>query len=241
MSPHTRVKWLIPIHGSVDLVDFSEGETLAAFRPSLGHLAHSEAEYRDMRKRYRPSSSSAGSYELPSRPLVWTRETLAETWNMLLKMRKLGRLGPIALALASSEPDPFRPAGRSAVSLQRHECVPFRSSDTVHNAPVRPEIGDHIKLFCDLRFALAVRQALKYLALGNESNPLSRTTSGHQLVGSVHGTEAPYLPIHTQQALGRTASTATSTSSKMSGGTHLPFRGAKLFLVGDRGEVLAVV
>lgn len=223
------------------MVDFSEGETHAAFRPSFGHLALSEAEYRDMRKRYRQASSSTGSYGSPSRPLVWTREILAETWNMLLKMRKLGRLGPISLALASSEPDPFRPAGRSAASLQRHECVPFRSGDTVQTAPVRPDIGDHIKLFCDLRFALAVRQALKYLALGNENNPPSRTTIGDQLLGSVQAAEAPSLPVHMRQALDPTASTGTSTSSKMTGGTHLPFRGAKLCLVGDRGEALAVI
>lgn len=241
-SPYTRVKWLIPIHGPVDLVDLPEDEGLVVFRPSSGHLALSEAEYRDMRKRHRQNSSSTGSgatIKLSARPIVWTRDSLGETWNLLLKMRKLGRLGPIALALASSEPDPFRPAApQSSSKLDHHRHLPFRSGETVHPdaRPVRLEIGDHIKLFCDLRFALAVRQALKYLAFGNDNAPLSRTTSGDQL----SGVDAPSLPVHMRQALGPTVSAATSTSSK-TGATQMPFRGAKLCLLGDRGEVLVVI
>jgi hypothetical protein len=243
-SPHTRVKWLIPIHGPVDLVDLPEDEALAGFRPSWGHLALSEAEYRDVRKQHRQTSSSTtgsngASTKSSARPLVWTQDSLGETWNMLLKMRKLGRLGPIALALASSEPDPFRPAARqSSYALHHHKCTTFRPVDSVHSdtRPVRPEIGDHIKLFCDLRFAMAVRQALKYLALGDENTPLSRPTTG---VG-ITAADAPSIPMHMRQKLGPTLSSATSTSSKP-GATHLPFRGAKLCLVGDRGEVLIVL
>lgn len=243
-SPHTRVKWLIPIHGPVDLV-VPEDEAFAGFRPSGGHLAMSEAEYRDVRKQHRqtslPTGSNGASTKSLARPLVWTQDSLTETWNMLLKMRKLGRLGPIALALASTEPDPFRPAARqSSYALHHHKNTTFRSVDPTcaEARPVRPEIGDHIKLFCDLRFAMAVRQALKYLALGDDNTPLSRTTSGVGI--SAIAADAPSLPVHMRQALGPTLSSATSTSSKP-GTTHLPFRGAKLCLLGDRGEVLVVV
>jgi hypothetical protein len=239
------VKWLIPVHGPVTVPGLSEERAWDGFQPSDGHLALGHDEYREVRRKYRqfsalvPGAASTSSVEKSRpRPLLLTEELLREIWNKLVRLRKFGRFGPIALALSSPQPDPFRPTGNPTTSLSRHECIPTSLiGESVYSMvrPVKPEVGDHIKLFCDLRYAMAIRFVLKGMELGDVADSVSRAT----LVDRVEQ-DAPELPTR-RTRLAPTHSSATSRSSKSTSRSLTPFRGVRLCLVGDRGEVLTVV
>lgn len=256
--PYTRVKWLIPVHGPVAIPGLAEESGAEEFLPSDGHLALDIEEYRQVKRMHR--HRSAPSTTLPSavasssthmarnlpRPLVVTEQLLRAIWNKLVRLSKLGRFGPIALALSSFQPDPFRPIeGNQRSIIERHKCnlSPSVGESTTGNdtRPVKPEVGDHIKLFCDLRYAMAIRSVLRGMEIGDGTDSATHATSEGQVVGSVQNNpEAPTERAGTR--LAPTHSSATSRSSRSTSTRPLmPFRGVKLCLVGERGEVLIVV
>ncbi|KAJ9103066.1 hypothetical protein QFC21_002488 [Naganishia friedmannii] len=246
--PYARVKWLIPVHGPVIVPGLSEGREWEDFWPSDGHLALSNDEYREVRRRCRQIAPPVASSSTPAernrpRPLILTEQLLREIWNKLVRLRKLGRFGDIALALSSSQPDPFRPTERNhAPILERHQCIPpFPAEESAHDndaRPVKPEVGDHIKLFCNLRYAMAIRFVLKGIELGDDGDSASRSTLGGRIDSAIQ--DAPQVQTGCTQ-LAPTLSSGTTRSAKSASRSLVPFRGVKLCLVGDKGEVLTVV
>lgn len=124
-QPYTRVYWLIPVHGVVNLT--SPGEANEAQPTAALHLA-----------RRRPKSSKKPE-------IIWTPHRLRQFWTEILHgvLQQSGNFGPIGLAASGPKPDPFRP----------------------ENEDVAVETGDHIRVYCDLEWALKVRKYLEHVRI----------------------------------------------------------------------------
>ncbi|KAJ9102296.1 hypothetical protein QFC20_004989 [Naganishia adeliensis] len=239
-EPDTHVTWLIPILGSV-IVTLPD-ELPAKFRPSPGYFALTSDEYRETQKRRQRASSFGASTAAGTtsrsqvRPLVWTKELLREFWEKFTKMRRVGRFGPISLALVSEETS--RSNRPDDELLETHQCLPFNSvSNRTSTKPVRPEMGDHIKVGCNLRYTMAVRCLLKDIQLGGE--PTSRSRSPADNVGDTAPRET--RASSKSDMARRAGDTLSVTSNAVKARKEEPFRGVMLCLVGTRGEVLLVV
>lgn len=210
------------------------------FRPSAGHFALTPDEYRETQKRRQRASSFGTSAVMGTtstsqvRPLVWTRELLREFWEKLTKMRRVGRFGPISLALVAQD---SRLEGLTEL-LEAHECIPLQSDNHgTSTKPVRPEMGDHIRVGCHLRYAMAVRCLLKEIQLGSE--PTSRSRSPAENGRDTAPRESRASSKSDKARRGQDTLSVASKSLKTR--KEEPFRGVRLCLVGTRGEVLLVV
>jgi hypothetical protein len=76
--------------------------------------------------------------------VVWTPHRLKQFWTDILQgiLQRTGRYGPIGLAASGPKPDPFR------------------SEDLYDDAVVA---GDHLRVYCDLEWALKVRKFLEFV------------------------------------------------------------------------------
>lgn len=119
-QPHTRVYWLIPVSGQVNV---THSETI----PSAGLVT----------SRRPPKSSKKPD-------LIWTAHRLRQFWTDILQgvLQRTGRYGPVGLAASGPKPDPFR------------------SEELYDDAVVA---GDHLRVYCDLEWALKVRKYLEYV------------------------------------------------------------------------------
>jgi hypothetical protein len=212
------------------------------FRPSAGHFALTPDEYRETQRRRQRASSFGTSAVMGTtsrsqvRPLAWTRELLREFWEKLTKMRRVGRFGPISLALVLEGIS--RSTGPDDEPLATHQCLPLESaSNRTSTQPVRPKMADHIKVGCSLRYAMAVRCLLKDIQLGGE--PTSRSPSPAEKGRTTASRETRASSKSDMARRGQDTLSVASKSLKTR--KEEPFRVVRLCLEGTRGEVLLVV
>ncbi|KLT40267.1 hypothetical protein CC85DRAFT_330055 [Cutaneotrichosporon oleaginosum] len=141
-----RVYWLIPIHGPVIIPGLEDPVTNDSARPWA-----SRAEFDA-----RASESSR------SKPIVvrWTPALL----NAFLKerfepaWRDPSQYGALHLAFSGPKPDPYLALPPSA-PLAAHQYVPPHARE---RTPVRVEVGDHLRIYCDAALALSIRTWLHW-------------------------------------------------------------------------------
>lgn len=151
-------------------------------------------------------------------------------------MRRVGRFGPISLALVAADaPCLNRPDDEL---LETHQCLPLHSaSNRTSTKPVRPEMGDHIKVGCNLRYAMAVRCLLKDIQLGGE--PASRSRSAAE---NGRETAPGETRASSKSDMARRGQDTLSVAAKaVKVRKEEPFRGVRLCLLGTGGAVLLVV
>jgi hypothetical protein len=184
--------------------------------------------------------------------------------------------GALSIALSGPKPDPFI-ALHPAPSLETHlflhvsketppDQVPIKpgGNETPHGTkkdvdraltPTRPESGDHIRLYCDARYALSLRSWLYGVEipisiLGSDPHATTGT-------GKASGRVSDVGSVTIWEACGKTITSgvqppiadAGPTSSVVGGAGRRKkdasmikvFDKARLALIGSRGEVLAVV
>ena len=113
----------------------------------------------------------------PSRPspLKWTPELLDHFVKSFLLPLRQSRTFSLSLTFSGPKPDPFIDLPPPA-PLPRHLNSPKPGKIDAtrdHVIPVRPEAGDHLRIYCDAREALSLRTWLNGVAL--DSNILGET------------------------------------------------------------------
>lgn len=99
------------------------------------------------------------------RDLRWTPSLLAHFWTAFLVPLYQDPsfvFGAISLRLSGPKPDPYLALPSPPPFppwLYPPATAPSPAVDnlTPPSTPVRPEMGDHIRLYCDLKYALAIR------------------------------------------------------------------------------------
>ncbi len=145
-NPSARVHWIIPVHGPIIVPDWSDPISDSQTpkggpAPSSGDLAA-----------HLPSSDST------KRPavLAWTSELLCHFMSAFLvplHQRPDLPFGPLSIKLSGSKPDPFI-ALTPPPPPSSHTSAPIGKRDM---RPVRVETGDHIRVYCNAKHALALR------------------------------------------------------------------------------------
>lgn len=128
--------------------------------------------------------------------------------------------GPCSIRLSGPKPDPYI-ALKPAPPLEPTIWSSTTPVDTAHGEtqnprPVRPEIGDHIRIYCDADRALSLRMLLNGIEVEPSILDADDSTGG-----------------------GR----KPSQSVTLKRGRYSPFGGSdkiRLVLVGERGEALVV-
>jgi hypothetical protein len=219
-----RVYWVIPVHGPVVVPGLQDPVVDSDARPwaSRGMLdldsdSDSDAAVNpntvgeEALSRVRSAQSAARPI-----PLLWTPALLrafvsghfARAWSDPARP-----YGALHLAVSGPKPDPW--LGREMPALGAHEHVPLGLGAGL--APVRPEAGDHVRIYCDASRAMAVRLWLHWWTVGARE-------------------VAAYADKHTAG----TSAAASVTGSDSEDETVQPFKRARLALVGPRGELLMV-
>jgi len=124
------------------------------------------------------------------RDLTWTANLLAHLWTAFfvpLHADSTFPFGSIAFRLSGPKPDPFLalvPPPRLPLGLtaQPHSDHTVDDLGLPSTSPVRPEMGDHIRLYCDLKYALSLRTWLHAIEVDqNQFNSKTVVAAGETL------------------------------------------------------------
>ena len=153
----SRVHWVIPIHGPIIIPPWSDPiSNLQPIKgapiPSSGHLRAHLPEEIDTK---RPVT------------IYWTPDLLRHfmtSFLIPLHARQDLPFGSLSIRLSGPKPDPFINLS-PPIPLSIHQHLPPRPPEfgddritTRSEArPIRPETGDHIRVYCDAKHALALR------------------------------------------------------------------------------------
>lgn len=176
-QPRLRVCWIIPIHGRVELIDSRltdsrfqpepailrtssepQGEECEFDRLIMGDRARENPAV----ERHEPTSDASVS----TTELIWTRGRLEMFWRSVQRQVIKGYLGPMSACISGPWPDPFRP-GPPPLGMLTHDHLDPAAppldhrQQGFHQPPVRCSTGDHVRLYCDLEHAMAVRLWLR--------------------------------------------------------------------------------
>lgn len=209
--PNARLHWIIPINGPVCVpgINIPTPSAPHALSPSIASLS----EYQPL---VDPTTRPF--------PLAWTPPLLLQFMEKLVGIYQDSSrpYGSLSISLSGPKPDPFLDLPIPA-PLATHAHLPS-AIGTSPSAPVRPECGDHIRVYVDAKYALGFRTWLHNVEiplsdLGDHwMNP---TASGDRPVESS-------MVVDTQAPRGRKRK-----------GLAL-FNKVRLILVGERGEALVV-
>lgn len=162
-NPYGRVYWLIPVHGPVLVPSLNDGAL-------EGTPVGAEVDIPI------PSSATLSLDRLVSppaklprpAPVCWTPRLLNHFVDSFLRPLRQTRLYSLAIACSGPKPDPFI-ALKPAPPIARHRYIPKGAGKVTPTAtervPVRPEAGDHIRLYCDASEALSLRTWLNGVAI----------------------------------------------------------------------------
>lgn len=145
-NPGARVHWIIPIHGPVVLTSWSD--PITDTHPPKGGLIPSPGELTENLPASDPLSRPAA--------LHWTPELVRHlmiSFLIPLHVRDDGPFGPLSIRLSGPKPDPFLALTPSPPLLSHRSIAP----DKPGGRPIRPETGDHIRVYCDASRALGLR------------------------------------------------------------------------------------
>ena len=164
-NPYGRLYWLIPIHGPIivprlndDIIESgSNGKEKDIPVPSSAKYATGH-----------PSTIAAKAV----RPALmkWTPELLNHFVKSFLLPLRQSRLFSLSVAFSGPKPDPFIDLPTPG-PLTRHLYAPKSKSNSDatkqddHPTPVRPEAGDHMRVYCDAKEALGLRTWLNGVAV----------------------------------------------------------------------------
>ena len=196
-QPLARVYWVIPIHGPVHFPHYSN------------HLLSPPPTAPIPSRAYLTSQLPIQKAVTKPRPIIWTPALLKHFWKsfiMVLNQDPSRPFGSLSIRLSGPKPDPFL-ALRPAQSLPRW---PPAGADQPATSPERPEMGDHMRIYCDAKWALSLRTWLHAIEIDLDALKTEVSENG--------GKEERHGQI----------------------GLYRPFDKARLVLVGERGEALAV-
>lgn len=155
-NPYARVYWSIPIQGPIHIPTYSDHLST----PPPKAPVPSSAQLR----------SSASILPKSRGALIsWTPGLLSHFWSdFLIPLHALPEsFGTVSITLSGPKPDPYlslRPSEPlppwSTHSLSAHteqETSAYSAGDSVGSRPVRPEMGDHIRIYSPLESALSLR------------------------------------------------------------------------------------
>nr|XP_018259955.1 uncharacterized protein I303_08027 [Kwoniella dejecticola CBS 10117]OBR82113.1 hypothetical protein I303_08027 [Kwoniella dejecticola CBS 10117] len=246
-NPSARVYWLIPIHGPVFIPTLNHPLTANIYEgqviPSTASFALSDSSPRflDIERNQREKSKSKST---PS-PIEWTSSTLLSFLRNFLHplyMDAERPFGVLGYAFSGPKPDPFidLPAPRPLIDharygrlisddkLDKSENMTRGVDGDVRPPPVRPEAGDHLRIYVNAKYALGLRTWLHNIKIPrpeakplNQNNDIRPQEAGENGAGNDNGNEE-----HDGQ-----------------GEESVPNRilyKTRLTLVGERGEVLIV-
>lgn len=153
----TRVHWIIPIHGPVIIPRLNDPVSSADARPwpSRAELSANCDSVPDKNEK---------------RPAVvrWTPASLRAFVHEYFEptYRSSNRpYGALHLALSGPKPDPYL-ALDPPPPLKAHACLPASSDLSLRPPPVRPEAGDHLRIYCDASRAMILRKWLHSWSTG---------------------------------------------------------------------------
>lgn len=101
-------------------------------------------------------------------PIRWTPELLDHFVKSFLLPLRQSRLFSLSLTFSGPKPDPFlnlpSPAPLST-HLYVSKSKSKKTNDNDRITPVRPEAGDHLRVYCDVKEALSLRTWLNGVAI----------------------------------------------------------------------------
>jgi len=165
-SPSERVYWAIPIVGPVYIPDWSDHITSPTARRAPVPASGKWVQQIDPKSDGICDMPSSPSGTLPTatgprlRSLTWTDALVKHFWKAFLVPLYTDQsfpFGSISVRLSGPKPDPHLdlvpPTSLRSWSMISPAAGPGDSA----SLPVRPEMGDHIRLYCDARYALSLR------------------------------------------------------------------------------------
>lgn len=209
-EPSTRVYWAIPVCGPVIVPTYFDPCTSLspppkAPTPSAGTILDHPPTVLQSDTRH---------------TLRWTIELLRHFWTdfiVPLYAEPTSPFGAISIMVSGPKPDPFL-ALRTASALRAWPSAratgrsDHSEGDSRHmTGPVRPEMGDHIRVYCQAKHALSLRTWLHSIEV--DLDALGRDDLGPSTMPS---------------------------RDKPPPGLYRVFDRSRLVLVGDRGEALVV-
>ena len=163
INPLGRLYWLIPIHGPV-IVPSLNDEIIQS-----GTNTNEKDVPIPSSARYATQHSKLDTAKIVRPALLrWTPELLDHFVKSFLLPLRQSRLFSLSVAFSGSKPDPFINLP-SPAPLTRHLYASKSKSKTTKQGdrptPVRPEVGDHLRIYCDANEALSLRTWLNGVAI----------------------------------------------------------------------------
>lgn len=163
LNAGTRVFWIIPIHGPVIIPRLNDPITQADARPWP-----SRAEFFAEGDAPHPAKDER-------RPAVirWSADDLRAFIHVYFEpvyKDPQRPYGSLHLAFSGPKPDPYL-ALEPPPPLESHLHLPKRSHATGREPPppVRPEAGDHLRIYCDASRAMSLRTWLHWWTIGADN------------------------------------------------------------------------
>ncbi|WWC92112.1 uncharacterized protein L201_007066 [Kwoniella dendrophila CBS 6074] len=223
-SPGSRVYWLIPIHGPIYIPYLNHPLTLNKYD---SQVIPSKAQFFQAERLLEPKDENRPK----PFPLIWTSNlilTFLESFLDPLYMDEQRPFGALAYSFSGSKPDPFidlpiPPPIKSHIGYDISPTIGKNANKTNENMVVQPDSGDHLRIYCNLKYALELRTWLHNIKIPSEDynnvdidnveNPAARRLDTGNKEITAQGKQEDLIRI---------------------------FYKTRLTLVGERGEVLVV-
>ncbi|WWD20532.1 hypothetical protein CI109_105008 [Kwoniella shandongensis] len=180
-NPRGRVYWLIPIHGPVLIPTLNH-----PLSPLPSTLKMSESPPIPSRAVLYADTTSTSEKEDEVKPksIHWTSELLLRFIATFLHPLYLDPALPfnnVSYAFSGPKPDPFLDLP-SPPPLKSHLHLPPPREDELLDMtrmnPVRVEAGDHLRIYCDAKKALALRTWLHNVKIPSSSSTTKKDGQG---------------------------------------------------------------
>lgn len=151
---------MIPIHGPVIVPTVNDDAHSATMRPGVDVPLPSAGTFSK-----RPPGTQT-SKAAKSATVHWSPALLNHFVTSFLLPLRLSRLYALSVTFSGPKPDPFidLPSPHPLAS-HAHLPRPLHIASDSSPPPVRPEVGDHLRLYCDAGEALSLRTWLNGVAI----------------------------------------------------------------------------
>jgi hypothetical protein len=249
----TRVHWIIPVNGPVVVPGFRDPVAHTGTNPwaSRAFFTPDKPALEETLSALGASIAESAAHPRPD-PIHWTPAVLRSFVQNHFKTAwrdPTQALGVLHLACSGTKPALFE--DEPPEPLTKHACLP---PNTESPPPHRPEAGDHIRIYCDARRAMAVRLWLHWWTVEREvvepffgwkageglgaCNVQKTTASGTLSAG--RSSSAPAVKTEHKRPQPQPQPQPQDKVPKSQSKPLQPFKRARFALVGPRGEILVV-
>ncbi|KAJ3487409.1 hypothetical protein NLI96_g3568 [Meripilus lineatus] len=153
-DPYARFAWVIPIRGTPPWEDCT-GAVIACVSDSLSSL---------------PTPPTSKDRDISGAPyIVWTADSVRSLWDFLLKVREVNSLGLLALSFHAAPIASRLPTAAGPRNQPPQVATPYGPTHNCDNTSVSSV--DHIKIYHDSQYTIAVRNVLHAWAFKYSEKP----------------------------------------------------------------------